>query len=173
MSSKQYLRKGVGLLNSCVCVCVCVCVWFIIVCIQCQIKVGPRMKDAYILNWRNSPDEHGMKRGTLCGRIEAWWSSPHLTAFGGFENVDTVPACQNSYTKFDLSCCSLNPATETLCLKPQILFALRKQSHSGWNPAISLAHFQHHVLPLQTGSSVRGEKCKWNVPSIFFFCTQM
>lgn len=49
------------------------------------------------------------------------------------------------------------------------LCVLRKQSHGLWNPAISLAPYQLHVLPLETGSSIRGEKCKWNVCPFFFF----
>lgn len=53
------------------------------------------------------------------GKTEAW-QPPYLTAFGGFEHIYTVPDCQNSYMKSDLSCCSFIPATETFCLKPQI-----------------------------------------------------
>lgn len=49
------------------------------------------------------------------------------------------------------------------------LFVLRKQSPGLENPAISLAPFQPRVPPSEISSSIRGEKCKWNVSPIFFF----
>ena len=138
--------------------------WFITVCIKCQIKVCPRMKDDYILNWRSWPGERGMKRG-CCTEIEAW-QSPYLAilmVLKMFTYFLLVRTATWSLIWFAVH----SPSHRDFLSETTSLFVLRKQPRGFWNPAISLAPFQLHVLPLGTGSSIRVKKCKGNVSPIF------
>lgn len=125
------------------------------------------MKDDSILNWRNWPVNKEWRWGhSVANRSMAVPLPDRLWWFGECLHISCLSE-QLHEVWFELL--FTDPSHRDFLFETTNLFVLRKQSHGLWNPAISLAPFQLHVLPLETGSSIRGEKCKWNASPIFFF----
>lgn len=146
------------------CVRMCVEAWVFTVCIKCPIQVGPRMTGDYILNWRNWPGDHSLRNEEGdTGKTEAW-QSPYLTGFGGFWECLHISCLSEQLHKVLFESLFTEPSHRDSLFETTNAICTEKAV-----PWLFYWRLFTHVLPLETGSSIRGEKCKWNLPPPFFF----